>query len=392
MAQQFQLTLKGKEEMYLTKFPQLNFVKDDWKPYNPIASSVESLSFSDFNWGSKISVEIPPTKGDYIQKMNLNFVLPKLPLNSGTFCSFTNTIGYNIFEKMEMYIGETMILSKTSESLEADFYQINLKDSMNNMNPSIGRFDDIFKLIVNSNTDQRYIVPLSTWFTKDISKAFPLFLIDSQIVRIDIYIRKFENVLNYDGNLPSKVYPKEFYLDVKFSSISNSLKQIISSSQKTKEIVFPIEQDETFINNISDRNTTQFNGASRGLFIFYRDLLSEQNNDYFNYSNNTNIQNILDSIKIVIDGIEILKFTNEKSIRFMNSYEYYGSPNLRYIYYIPFSEDVNLLSGNLNFSVVENQDIYTKLNGNVTGKIFIINKRINFLKIFHNTASLIFPN
>lgn len=389
---QFQLDLKGKEDIYLTRFPQVNFLKNEWKAYNPIASNVEALPFSDFNWGSKISVEIPPTKGDYICKLNLNFVLPKLPINSGTFCCYTNTIGYNMFEKIEMYIGETMILSKTSESLEADFYQFNLKNDMDNMNSSIGRFDDIFKLKTNATTDQRYIVPLSLWFTKDISKAFPLFLINSQIIRIDIYTRKFENVVNYDGNLPNTVYPKEFFLDTKFTTICNSSKQIINSSQKNQEIVFPIEQDETFINNISDRNTTQFNGASRGLFIFYRDVLSEQNNDFFNYSNNTNIQNILDSIKIVVDGIEILKFTNERTIRLINSYEYYGTPNLRYIYYIPFSEDINLLSGHLNFSVIENQDIYTRINGAVTGKVFIINKRINFLKIFHNTASLIFPN
>jgi len=392
MSQQFQLSLKGKEEEYLTKFPQLNFIKDEWKPYNPIASSIEELSFSDFKWGGKISVEIPPTKGDYIQKMNLNFVLPTLIPNSGTFCCYTNTIGYNIFEKMEMYIGETMILTKTSESLEAELYQTTLKDDMNNMNSSIGRFDDIFKLKTNATVPVRYVVPIHTWFTKDISKAFPIFLINSQIVRFDFYLKKFENVLNYDGNLPSIVYPKEFFLDVKFSSISNSLKQIISSSQKTKELIFPIEQDEIFINNISDRNTTNFNGASKGLFIFLRDVLSEQNNDYFNYSNNTNIQNILDSVKIIIDGIEILKFTNEKKIRLINNFEYYGTPNLRYIYYIPFSENVNLLSGNLNFSVVENQDIYTKINGSVTGKIFIINKRINFIKIFYNTASLVFPN
>ena len=88
---QFQLDLKGKEDIYLTRFPQINFLKNEWKAYNPIASNVEALPFSDFNWGSKISVEIPPTKGDYICKLNLNFVLPKLPVNSGTFCCYKNT-------------------------------------------------------------------------------------------------------------------------------------------------------------------------------------------------------------------------------------------------------------------------------------------------------------
>ena len=398
MSQALQLTLKGKEEKFIEKFPKTSLT-ETWKPSATVSSSIEPLETSDFSWGNKVSVLIPPTKGDYIQKMYLHFTLPALTNNGGSFASYTNTIGFNIFEKIELYIGETMITRKYSNSLEAELYQRTLKDSYDNMNQTIGRFDDMFKLQANAAAETVYTVPLSFWFTEDTKKAFPLFLVKNQDIRLDIYIRNFQDIVNYDSNTPpNQVTPTTFRLLVKFSSIENSLKQITDLNQKTKEIIIPIEQDETFIDNISDRNTTQFNGTSRGLFLFYRTDFSQQNNDYLNYCYNNNgigqIQNILDSLRIELDGVELMKYTDEKVLRWIQPWEYYSTPNLRYIYYIPFSENIDSFTGNINFSVVKNQDFYSKLNvnaNNISGKVFIINKRINYLKIFHNTVSLVFP-
>ena len=281
-SQAFQLSLKGKEEKFASMFPGKEKVRT-------IASSIEPLDFSDFSWGNKVSVIVPPTKGDYFQKIYLHFALPSLTKNGGSFASYTNTIGFNIFEKIEMYIGEAMIVSKTAQSLEAELYQKTQKDSMDNMNQTIGRFDDMFQLRKNALQQSIYTVPLYFWFYDDLSKMFPLFLVKNGDIRFDVYIRKFEEIVNYDSDTqPNSVNPVTFRLLVKFSSIENSLKQIIDLNQQSKEMIIPIEQDELFIDTISDRNTTQFNGPSSGLMIMYRTDYSEMNNDFLNYCYNNN--------------------------------------------------------------------------------------------------------
>ena len=385
-SQDFQLSSKNFEENYLLLNPSKNFLNLNIEKYVNIATQEHLLPFKDFDYNKTTSVIIDITKGDFLQDMYLTFTTPILEKNGGTFACFTNTIGYALFSKFEMYIGEQMILQKSSESFEMDFYFDNLKNVENF--DMVGKFVNINLLKQNALSEKIIVVPLKLFFSEQLKNALPIYLINKQEIRIDFTIKSFSELVNYDGFEPSVKKLNNVYLRTYFTNTENSYKEILQTKQLNKELIIPIEQDMTIYGDLEENNSMYFTGPSKGLYFMILDPDSLSNNDFFNYSNN--FEPIIQNIRLIIDGVTIVEKTNEKILRFLNSHRKLDSIYLRYIYFIPFFEIKNELSGSLNFSSTSKQNLILEFNKTKTFKIRIIHKKINFLKIFHNQCQLIF--
>lgn len=385
-SQDFQINSKNFEERYLTYNPSINFLNLDIDRYINIATQEHSLPFKDFKYNATSSVFIDITKGDFLQDIYFTFTTPVLQKNGGTFACFTNTIGYALFSKIEMYIGERMILQKSSESFEMDFFMNNLQNQDNfNM---VGKYTNIPLLKQNALVQKEIIVPLKLFFSEDLKKALPIYLINKQEIRFDFTIKSFSEIVNYDGFEPTSVSIINPFIRAYYTNTEDSYKEILQRQQLNKELILPIEQDMTIYNDLQENNDLYFTGPSKGIYFMIIEPDSLNNNDFFNYSSNTS--NIITSIKLIIDGITIVERTNEKILRYLNSHRKLNNSYQRYIYFIPFFELKDVFSGSLNFSSTSKQTLILEFDKTQTYKIRIIHKRINFLKIFSNECQLIF--
>lgn len=398
-----QLSAKTRHNKFLISAkPDLNVFNSVYIKSNNYAKEFFDLqSISEIDYNKKITFYIPK-KSHYVHNIILKIKLPTLDIPSGsTFVSWTNSIGHAIIDKIECLIGEFIIDTHTDIYME-------IHDELNKLNKNyyqqLGKYDSNVLLDNTNFTDYLY-VPLKFWFNKDIKNALPLFLLDNNNVRIDVYLKDFQQLVVFDGNVaPTMKQISSMSLLVEYIYIEEQeIKYNLNNSVNSKEYI--IEQVQSISNvmtltqnKIVNISLKELNHPVSELIIIFTELESIENNDFYNFSKRTNnpnekLQPLVKKIKLLIEG-------NERYIEQDESFYRLLLPDLngkiipnKFIYVLPFNNynNSNVYSGSLNFSAIDTSNLILTMNDNInpcTISIFAIN--YNILKIKNKSACLEF--
>lgn len=105
-----QLQAVGLQDLFLTKDPQINIFKYNYYRYVNFATETVKLELNEnITFGKRITCDVPK-RGDLLSKMHLHIRLPPIVKNGGTYASWSDTLGYAIFDDyIELQIGGEIV-------------------------------------------------------------------------------------------------------------------------------------------------------------------------------------------------------------------------------------------------------------------------------------------
>ena len=350
-----QLQGVGLQDAYLTKNPQINMFKYSYFRYVNFATDIVKLSLNETaNFNKKLTCQIPK-RGHLLSKLYLHLKLPALPkpaLDEEYVC-WTDSIGHAIFDgPIELEIGGIIV-----DKLYPQF--LDIWDEFSNSKKQLGRNlmlgkSDVYSAnIQNARKDLDLLIPLEFWFTKNYNLALPLLSMYNQDVRIHFKLKGFSEVVNYNSSEPSAPYILDSHMFAEYIFLDDC---ILESFQQQKH-TYLVEQvqyhgAELIPSSSSIYNTTlKFNNPVKEIFFACNERSKVENNNYFNYSSNTD-ENIITEAKLLIDGKERFEPMPEFYYRTIFPDCVHSTIPLKYVYCMPFSlkpED-NQPTGTINIS------------------------------------------
>ena len=390
-----QLQALGSQDVYLTKDPQINIFKYNYYRYVNFATETVKLNMNEIaTFGQNTNCDITK-RGHLLSKLFLHIKLPALVSKSGTYLSWCDTIGYNIFsDPIELLIGGVIV-----DKLYPQF--LNAYDELSNSNKQSGKNFMLLKSDIYSSTkhnaekEVNLIIPLDFWFTKQYNSALPLVSMLNQDIRINFKFRNFSECVNYDGDDPepvsildSNVFAEYIFLD-----------DVVLENFKKQKHMFVIEQqqyhgDEIIAANTNIYNTSlKFNNPCKEIIFFCVEKQNIITNNYFSYSKSSDDTSLLIDASLLLDG----------RLRFDSLPEFYYRsvfPNIvhsvipmKYIYTMPFciKPEDNQPTGSLNLSRFN--DITLALNlkkNNPDCMLYVFANCYNIVVIENGTLTLQF--
>jgi hypothetical protein len=389
------LKVKGLQDQNLTSIPQLNFITNSYLQYNKPSTEKIKVEFDGaVNFSKRVSC-ILPDKADYLSSIYLHVNLPPLQMTSGTFASWTNSIGHAIIDSIDLEIGNRLIDRHYGLFMEI-WEELTGKDK--NENSAIGKTSNIATLKTYALDHSSYIIPLRFWFCENIGTALPLYALKYHRVKLSIKFKSFDSCINYDGvSPPTTVNITNAYLICDYIYLQHIPKKI----EKLSILINQIQIKETSgeeVNHSSSvfKTNLPFNHPVKELLWVFIEKDSLDNNDPFNFSKrNTDplvpTQSLMRSVSLFVDGNEYFKHFDEKVYRTSNSMKYHTNTTDRFIYTFPFCEHPESIqpSGSLNFSCIDSFTINGQMNAPVNENylyVFAIN--YNWLEIENGVSGL----
>jgi hypothetical protein len=274
---------------------------------NRITLRTQPQEVADF--GKKISFNISKNY-HFLNKQSIFVELPEITPIDGTYCKWTNGFMFCLFEKIELEVGGVIIDTLYTNSLDIiDELDNTVDKSQSNFNTN-GK-SDIIDTTVGGTNPRYFNFPLSFWFNKNISNSLPVCLIYKQDIKINCYLRNFEECVAYDGNtVPLKVNFKNFELISEYYYVDkNILKLFIEKSLTSEGIEFLIEKTNYIQYSsipedvISFNNNFTLNSVIKSIHWVFIEEDSISNNDYLNYSRRSDSKNPMKSCKLLLNGI-----------------------------------------------------------------------------------------
>lgn len=399
----FQLALNNQNDVIdytLTGNPTRNYFQNQsfssFQNFSSYQSVIPLSGTQRFN--QTLTAKITPKDGDILKKVYLQFELPALTASSGTYACWTNTIGYAIIDYISYKIGEDLIIKKYAEELELDWYFDKPLDTEYNKNLLVGKYIDLNALKQNALTNKTYTVPILLPFSDSIYTALPIGLLSNQDIIIEVKLKSFDEVINYDGNTPPQLTELvSMQLLADFSMLDNNTKIMFNLAQKQDnpwKLMNVVSQTE--YHSAQNKIITTFSGPIKMVYILFRHRDSKANNDYFNYSNRNNLtgQPIISNISYTFQGQNIIETTSEQSLRLLNSYNKLYPTN-RYIYPIIFSEQPLQYqpSGYYKLNSVSEQELNITFPEGVNTndiEVIVIAKSYTYSQILNYIHSILF--
>jgi hypothetical protein len=261
------------------------------------------------DFGKKISFNISKNY-HFLNKQSIFLELPEILPVDGTYCKWVNGLMFCLFEKIELEIGGIVMDTLYTNSLDIiDELDNSVDKSQSNFN-SNGK-SDIIDTTVGGAKQRYFNLPLSFWFNKNISNSLPVCLIYKQEIKINCYLRNFEECVAYDGNIvPLKVNFISFELVSEYYLVDKSiLKLFIEKSISSEGIEFLIEKTNYIEYSDVPQDVVSFNNkftlssvikSIHWVFIEENSIL---NNDYLNYSRRSDSENLMKECKLLLDGV-----------------------------------------------------------------------------------------
>lgn len=366
----------GTQDAYLTKEPQINIFKYNYYRYTNFATETVKLPLNEIaTFGKKTFCNIPK-KGHLLSKIYLCIKLPKLVKTSGTYLSWSDSLGYSIFSEndpIELEVGGVVIDRLYPRYLDMNDEFIKKKGSRNIL---LLKGDTYVSSYYNAFNETDLIIPLDFWFTKNYSSALPISSMTSQEIKINFKLKDFENVVNYDGTAPNPVNIIDSNMLVEYIYLDDSI-----SEQFTKQKhLYIIEQCQAHGQELISANTSiyntalKFNHPVKELVFACVEKQNITSNNYFVYNKSLDDTNILTEISLVLDGRRRFEYLPEFYYRLITTDSNHSNVPLKYIYSMPFSihpED-NQPTGSLNMSRFNDIVLSLKLgNSGITQDAFI---------------------
>jgi hypothetical protein len=410
------LVAKGGQDIYLICNPQISFFKKVYKRHTNFSVEFHKFSLdgdSDFGKADRVFI---PRRGDLIKNMFLHIELPDLTPN-GSAASYSNFIGYNIIEYVELYIGGTLIDKQTGEWLY----------SWNELSTPESKKRAYYEMVggkpfagyssYSGNQGGTYIVPLSFWFGKDISQAIPHLALQYSEIEFRIKFRDFDKLwISSDNNAPTGNYKiKNCLLSVEYIYLDNKERRLFAQSNHEyliKQIQYSINNN---VNSGEKKKTFNLNFNHPILelvfFVLNKNTKRKENEstggtdtDSFNTKNNwLNFSKTLTApfadpiknAKILLNGQDRTPEMTSKELRFYNLLEKHTSipNNFLYVYSFSLSPEDYQPTGSCNFSRFDNRQLEIEFEDGIQNselKIYALN--YNVLRISQGLCGLAYVN
>tara|TARA_B100000123_G_scaffold228582_1_gene177811 strand:+ start:823 stop:2337 length:1515 start_codon:yes stop_codon:yes gene_type:complete len=223
-----QLAAYGSQDFYLTGNPQISFFKTVYRRYTNFSMEYYrinpegnlGLSENDItNYRFQIK-----RSGDLVSDMFMVFTLPSIYSGDGTDFQWIKNIGFNIINKVRVYIGGSLIDENYGEWFDI-WNELTLPESKKKeFNEMIANTEEFYDPAAYSGSGyyprrtigdskipsikQKVVrVPLIFWFNRNYSLALPLVALQYHPVEIDIEIRKISDLYTViDIDTSSKKY------------------------------------------------------------------------------------------------------------------------------------------------------------------------------------------
>jgi hypothetical protein len=305
---------------------------------------------------------------------------------------------------VEILIGSRKVSHIERDLLEIlDYFTTNASQSLAEY-ANVGRYDNMNiiqnpLLPNNGNGPLDLYVPLPFWFCKQLSAALPLIAIPNQIVQLRFNLNPFTQLVNYDGPevRMDEVNPSDARLLVDYYHLSDDEK--LDFLTNDRQYNYEQYQVQSFSINANTCNTNiqlSFVNSVKELVFVFREVESEDNNDFFNYGlrgQNRQGEAFFSTVQLYFNGIARTEKLDEKYFRTVTTLASHTNPGNRNIYVISFAiaPESNQSSGSANVSQLDNISLSFEFVNNLPAcklKVYAIS--YNVLDIQNRLASVIF--
>ena len=394
----FQIKTRGVQDIGLTGNPEINFIQQVYKRHvNFAIEPIKLIPNEHVDFGKKFSVKVG-NFGDLLSKMYFYFKLPPLQATSGSFAGWTNSIGHAIIEYIDIEIGHSLIDRNYGLYMEI-WNELTIKPGIRSSEDDlIGKYGHVPLLTTNAEKETEYYVPLQFWFCSNLGSSLPLVALRFHDVVLKIKLRDFDGCVIYDGVsgpetvniLESNIIADYIYMDEKerdFFKKTNH-KFLINQTQSVLGDSLPSSG-----NYIAD---LPFNNPVYEILFVIREINSDDNNDWFNFSIRNNVINtevfgMLDSAKLIFDNFDRSEYLKSKILTTVNSSKFHTNTTDKHIYTFPLCAYPEKFqpSGSMNFSTVSSALLSVKLKDSIpASKLYVFAKSWNMLMIGDGLSSL----
>lgn len=368
VASLLQLESKGIQDAYLTENPKIDFFKYHYYQYVNFATDLVKLQMNDVIGFGKTSSCTIPKSGHLLSNLYLRIKVPALTRTSGTYLSWSETLGYAIFKGgVDLEIGGIML-----DTFYPGFWDI--RESFVKPDNDLGanllllRGDTYVSSRHNADRENDLLIPLKFWFTRDYKMSLPIAAMKHQDIRIKFKLREFQECINYDGTAPANVE----LIDAEVFAEYIFLDDASLGSFADREHEFLIEQvryngtDFISANKGVHNAIIEFNNPCKEIMLGCVETENISKNNYFNYSAISTDSNIISRMSLSLDGTKRFEDIPEVFNRLGYANSIHSSVPLKYVYSIPFciKPEDNQPSGSLNFSVFNDAVLTLNLSPN----------------------------
>jgi hypothetical protein len=336
VAAMIQLETKGLQDAYLTATPKIDFFKYNYYQYVNFATELVKVPLDDVIDFGKSSSCLIPKIGHLLSNLYLRIKVPALTKTSGTYLSWSETLGYAIFKDgVDLEIGGIVM-----DTFYPGFWDI--RESFVKPDNDLGanllllRGDTYVSSRHNAERVNDMIIPLKFWFTREYKMSLPIIAMRNQDIRLKFKFRSFLDCINYDGSEPAdnvhmidaEVFAEYIYLD-----------DSVLDNFANKEHEFLIEQvryngDDLITQGKKFHNAViEFNNPCKEVMFGCVEKANIVNNNYYNYSAISTDSNIVSRITFSLDG---RKRFEEVFNRLAYANSIHSSVPLKYVYSVPF--------------------------------------------------------
>jgi hypothetical protein len=358
-------------DVFLINKPEINVFKYKYYRFTNFALKTKQVSLSshaDFN--SSIHAIIPKS-GHFLSNMHLCITLPQLNKIDGDYLCWNDNIGMTIFEEpVTLSIGGN-IVDRMYPEFNDIFDTLSSFENKNKMQLTL-KSDIIASCKMNATREIELCIPLNFFFTKASNLALPLIAMPFQEIKIDFKLKKFKDLIHYNGTAPPDYSVIASSLHVEYVDFD----EIIAPELMDTEYTYVIEQvqfqNEPIPSNVNNYNALLkfYNPCKELVFAFVQDSSLASNNYYtFNASNETAI---MKSASLLFNGAFYHENLPETYYRTVFPSQYHSVIPLKFVYCIPFckSPEHTQPTGRVNLDAIDNVSLNVTLNDNV-GSCFL---------------------
>lgn len=186
-----QLVAYGREDLFLTRDPQITFFKVIYRRHTNFATEeIEQYFIHEPNFGKRTTCKVS-SEGDMIDRMTLKITLPEIPRDIGAKFAWIRRIGQAMIKYVEIEINGKVIDKHYGEWLYIWSILTTRNITDRGLDKLIGNVPELTEF---TNGKEEYIlyVPLYFWFCRASGLSLPLISLQYSDIKVNISLFEFD--------------------------------------------------------------------------------------------------------------------------------------------------------------------------------------------------------
>lgn len=341
---QIQLVAYGTEDIYLVNDPQITFFKVVYRRHTNFSTEHEKQTFAhSLDFGKRVTVTLS-RNGDLVRNIILIIKLPSIQqfvdtngnIDTITKIAWIRRIGYGIIKNIEVEIGGELIDRQYGDYLNIWHELTNSKSR--NIDKLIGDVKELTEF-TNGKTEYTLYIPLKFWFNRITGLALPIVSLQYSHVNINLELNELRSccvvapthIIKLDDDFVN--YTEYEYLEQNVNGVISTARYLFFDVVNKELYILRLSnngfQSVTDTSGVVNKRQILYGGGGttltnekyfiRGLTSGYRGMPDV--NAVENVYNNTNINNMMKSIKIKDSYllVEYIYIDVEERVRFSRS-------------------------------------------------------------------------